>query len=165
MGHNSNSDIFEGYVSGGGESSDSLIDSAVDIDVNVLSCKYECLSVDNHIVESAAINSSDISNSDKFQGHMYDVSATQQVDNLLYCNVCGNMVDGKCEHCFNNSIENNTGYFSMSLYDRNTCITALFETRVDYTSHEYNCPINRTRVYIVLLYRAGFQPRFAYLVK
>ena len=41
----------------------------------------------------------------------------------------------------------------------------MFETRVDFTSHEYNCPINRTTVYIVLLYRAGFQPRFAYLVK
>ena len=76
------------------------------------------------------------------------------------------MVVGKCEHCFNNSIEHNTGYFSMSLYDRDTFITSsLFETRVDYTSHEYNCPINRTTVYIVLLYRAGFQPRFAYLVK
>ena len=75
------------------------------------------------------------------------------------------MVVGKCEHCFNNSIEHNTGYFSMS-YDRDTFITSsLFETRVDYTSHEYNCPTNRTTVYIVLLYRAGFQPKFAYLVK
>ena len=64
MGHNSNSSSFEGYVSGGGESSDSLID------VNVLSCNYECLSVDNHIVESAAINLSYISRSDKLQGHM-----------------------------------------------------------------------------------------------
>ena len=78
MGHNSNSDIFEGYVSGGGESRDSLIDNSVHIDVNVLSCNYECLSVDNYIVESAAINSPYISRSDKLQGHMYDVSIAQK---------------------------------------------------------------------------------------
>ena len=95
---------------------------------------------------------------------MYDFPITQQVDNVLYCNVCGNMVVGKCEHCFNKHIQHTTEYFSISLYDRDTNSSS-FETTVDYTSHEYNCPINRTTVYIVLLYRAGFQPRFAYLVK
>ena len=107
-----------------------------------------------------------MSRSDHVEGHMYNVSVTQQVNNFSFCDVCGNMVVGKCEHCFNNSIEHNTCYFSMSLYDHCTFITSsLFETRVDFTSHEYNCPINRTTVYIVLLYRAGFQPRFAYFVK
>ena len=165
MGHNSNSDIFEGNVSGGGDSSNSLIDKAVDNDVNVLSSNYECLSVDNHVVESAAINLSYISRSNNLQGHIYDVSVARQLDNFSYCNVCGNIVVGKCEHCFNNSIEHDTGYSNMSLYDRDIFITSWFETRVDFTSHEYNCPINRTTVSIVLLYRAGCQPRFAYLVK
>ena len=166
MGHNSNSDIFEGDVSGGGEPSNSLIDGAVDTGVNVLSCNYEGLSVDSHIVESAAIDLSCISRSNKLQGHMYDFIITQQVDNVLYCDHCGNMVVGKCEDCFNNGIEHTTEYSTISLYDRDTFTNfSSFETRVDYTSHEYNCPINRTTVYIVLLYRAGFQLRFAYLVK
>ena len=137
MGHNSNSDIFEGNVSGGGDFSDSLMDNAVDNDVNVQSSNYECLSVDNHIVKSAAINSCYISRSDNLKGHMYNVSVAQQVNNFSCCNVCGNMVVGKCEHCFNNTIEHNTGYFNMSLYDRGTFITfSLFDTRVDFTSHE-----------------------------
>ena len=73
MGHNSTSDIYEGNVSDGGNSSDSLINLAVDNDVNVLSSNYECLSVDNHVVELAAINSCDISRSNNIQGHIYDV--------------------------------------------------------------------------------------------
>ena len=134
--------------------------------LNVLSCNYGCLSEDNHIVESAAIKSSYISRSNEFQGHMYDFSTTQHVNNVLYCNFCGNMIIGKCEHCFNNGIEHTTEYSSTLLYDRHSFVTSFsFETRVDYTYHEYNCPINRITVYIVLLYRAGFQPRFAYLVK
>ena len=166
MGHNSNSDIYEGNVSGGKNSSDSLINLAVDNDVNVLSSNYECLSVDNHVVESAAINSCDISRSNNIQGHIYDVSVARQSDNCSYCNACGYIVVGKCEHCFNNSIEHHTGYSNMSLYDRDIFrASSWFETRVDFTSHEYNCPINRTTVFIVLLYRAGCQPRFAYLVK
>ena len=139
---------------------------AVDNDVNVLSSNYESLSVDNHVVKSAAINLCDISRSNNIQGHIYDVSVARQSGDCSYCNVCGYIVVGKCEHCFNNSIEHNTGYSNMSLYDRDIFRTSSwFETRVDFTSHEYNCPINRTTVFIALLYRAGCQPRFAYLVK
>ena len=142
------------------------MDNTVDNNVNVQSSNYECLSVDYHIVKSAAINSCYMSRSDNVEGHVYNVSVTQQVNNFSYCDVCGNMVIEKCEHYFNNSIEYNTGHFNMSLYDRGTFITSsLFETRVDFTSHEYNCPVNRTTVPVILLYMAGFQPRFAYLVK
>ena len=166
MGHNSNSDIYEGNVSGGKNSRDSLINLAVDNDVNVLSSNYECLSVDNHVVESAAINSCGISRSNNIQGHIHDVSVARQSDNCSYCNACGYIVVGKCEHCFNNSIKHNTGYSNMSSYDSDIFrASSWFETRVDFTSHEYNCPINRTTVFIVLLYRAGYQPRFAYFVK
>ena len=100
------------------------------------------------------------------RGHMHNVSITQQVTKCSYCDVCGNMMVEKCEHRSSKSIEYHTSHDNTFQCNNNTFITSsMFETRVDFTSHEYNCPINRTTVYIVLLYRAGFQPRFAYLVK
>ena len=90
----------------------------------------------------------------------------KHVSDYLYCTNCGNMFSIQCEHCFTNSIELNTGQCSMYPYKEDICGRfLLFETRIDFTSHEYNCPINRTTVYIVLLHRTGFKSRFAYFVK
>ena len=97
---------------------------------------------------------------------MHNVSVMQQVTDFSYCGVCGNMVVDKCEHRFSNKVVHDIGYHNVPQYDIGIFVApCLFETKEDFTSHEYNCPINRTTVDIVLLYRAGFQHRFAYLVK
>ena len=56
------------------------------------------------MVKSAAVDSCCMSRSYNVEGHMHNVSVTQHVTNFSYCDICGNMVVEKCEHCFNNCI-------------------------------------------------------------